>query len=122
MPATAPLESPGGCVSEDEDDVEDDDVGFMTAVTVATDPLLSVFVATKVLGEPVNVDFLVVVVSAVLAVRIFEPDRRPSLTVRKTAGLTHAFVARIEYVKCVRDLTCAGVIKELAVSIAENCR
>lgn len=57
-------------MSEDVDDVEDDDVGFMTADTVAIDPLLSVFVATKVLGEPVNVDLLVAVVSAVLAVRM----------------------------------------------------
>lgn len=73
MPATAPLDNSVCCVSDDGDaaDVVEEDVGLMTAVIVATEPLLSVFVAVKVLGESVEVNFLVAaVVVAVLAVRM----------------------------------------------------
>ena len=75
MPATAPLDSSGELSSDDEDEDEDEDeaddelVGLMTAVTVATEPLLSVLVATNVLGAAVDVGCLVLVVISVFAVR-----------------------------------------------------
>ena len=54
---------------DDEDEADDELVGLMTAVTVATEPLLSVLVATNVLGPAVDVRCFVLVVVSVFAVR-----------------------------------------------------